>query len=369
MYTVTFSKEGFKPTEVKSVELVVGQPRTIDAQLEVGPVTDAVEVTASLETLNRTSAEVGGLVEAAQIKEIPVDGRNWASLMLLVPGAINYGDAGQRAIQFNGHSLDDSNFVFDGIDTSGVQEQTQKADARLNISLDSIAEFRVSTAVYTAEAGAAGGAQVSVVSKSGSNDYHGSTFYDLRNDHLDARSPFDPSTLPSFTLNQFGASFGGAIVKDKAFFYANYEGLRQSLGETFVNFVPNAAFRSQVLATSPVLAPIINAYPKGTVPIDSVTDQIHQRGHRHGPGRFRHAPLRLPVQRHEHCLRPLQRRQRLYRQPPATPWATTNVIPLAPLISFCNFSTSFLPPRWMKRNSESTGPTTMTGAMALRPYR
>ena len=272
-YTVTFSKEGFKPTEVKGVELVVGQPRTIDAQLEVGPVTEAVEVTASLETLNRTSAEVGGSVEAAQIKEIPVDGRNWASLMLLVPGAINYGDAGQRAIQFNGHSLDDSNFVFDGVDTSGVQEQTQKADARLNISLDSIAEFRVSTAVYTAEAGAAGGAQVSVVSKSGSNDYHGSTFYDLRNDHLDARSPFDPSTLPSFTLNQFGASFGGAIVKDKAFFYANYEGLRQSLGETFVNFVPNAAFRSQVLATSPVLAPIINAYPKGTVPIDSVTDQ------------------------------------------------------------------------------------------------
>ncbi len=160
------------------MELAVGQPRTIDARLEVGSITEAVEVTASLETLNRTSAEVGGSVEAAQIKEIPVDGRNWASLMLLVPGAINYGDAGQRAIQFNGHSLDDSNFVFDGIDTSGVQEQTQKADARLNISLDSIAEFRVSTAVYTAEAGAAGGAQVSVVSKSGSNDYHGSTFYD-----------------------------------------------------------------------------------------------------------------------------------------------------------------------------------------------
>ena len=94
--------------------------------------------------------------------------------MVLVPGAINYGDGGQRAIQFVGHSLDDSNFVFDGIDTSGVQEQTQKADARLNISLDSIAEFRVSTSNYTAETGAAGGAQVSVVSKSGTNDYHGS---------------------------------------------------------------------------------------------------------------------------------------------------------------------------------------------------
>ena len=273
-YSVTVTKEGFKPVEFKSVELAVGQPRTIDVTLSVGAMTDAMEVSAEIETLNRTSAEVGGLVEAAQIKEIPVDGRNWASLMLLAPGAVNYGDAGQRAIQFNGHSLDDSNFVFDGIDTSGVQEQTQKADARLNISLDSIAEFRVSTSNYTAESGAAGGAQVSVVSKTGTNGYHGDVFYMLRNDHLDARSPFDPSTLPAFTLDQFGASFGGPIVKDKAFFYANYEGLRQSLGETFVNFVPNAAFRSQVMAQSPVLAPFINAYPKGTVPIDSLTDQV-----------------------------------------------------------------------------------------------
>jgi hypothetical protein len=273
-YTVTFSKEGFKPTEFKGVELAVGQPRTVDASLQVGGTSETVVVTAEVQTLNRTSAEVGGLVEAAQIKEIPVSGRNWASLMLLAPGAVNFGDGAQRSIQFNGHSLDDSNFVFDGIDTSGVQEQTQKADTRLNIALDAIAEFRVSTAVYTAEAGAAGGAQISVVSKSGSNDYHGSTFYALRNDKLDARSPFDGSTLPSFTLNQFGASFGGAIIKDKAFFYANYEGLRQSLGETLINVVPNAAFRAQVLATSPALAPIVNAYPVGTVHLDSITDQV-----------------------------------------------------------------------------------------------
>jgi hypothetical protein len=273
-YTVTFSKQGFKPTEFKSVELAVGQPRTLDTSLQVGGTTEAVVVTAEMQTLNRTSAEVGGLIEAAQIKEIPVSGRNWASLMLLAPGAVNFGDGAQRSIQFNGHALDDSNFVFDGIDTSGIQEQTQKADTRLNIALDSIAEFRVSTAVYTAEAGAAGGAQVSVVSKAGTNEYHGSTFYALRNDKLDARSPFDGSTLPAFTLNQFGASFGGAIVKDKAFFYANYEGLRQSLGETLINVVPNAAFRAQVLAQSPGLAPIVNAYPMGTVHLDSITDQI-----------------------------------------------------------------------------------------------
>ena len=275
VYSVTFSKQGFKPTQVNSVELVVGQPRTIDASLQVGVTTETVEVTGTLETVNRSSAEVGGSVEAAQIKDLPVDGRNWAGLMLLVPGAVNYGNAGQRAIQFDGHSLDDSNFVFDGIDASGVQEQTQKADARLNISLDSIAEFRVSTAVYTAEAGSAGGAQVSVVSKSGTNDYHGSGFYMLRNDRLDARSPFDGPTLPPFSLNQFGASFGGAIVKNKAFFFANYEGLRQSLGQTFYqNLVPNAAYRAQVIATSPALAPLVNAYRQGTAPHDSISDYV-----------------------------------------------------------------------------------------------
>ena len=186
-YSVTFTKDGFKPLNVKDVELAVGQPRTIDARLEVGTTTDAISVTATTETLNRTSAEVGGTVEAEQIKEIPVSGRNWASLMLLAPGAINYGDGAQRSIRFSGHSLDDSNFAFDGIDTSGVQEQTQKADTRLNIALDAIAEFRVSTANYTAESGAAGGAQINVVSKTGTNTYHGSLFYAVRNDALDAR--------------------------------------------------------------------------------------------------------------------------------------------------------------------------------------
>jgi len=266
VYTVTISKEGFKSVDVKDVELFVGQPRTIDAKLMVGAVTDAVEVQATLETLNRTSAEVGGLVEAEQIKEIPVSGRNWATLMMLAPGAINYGDGAQRSIRFSGHSLDDSNFAFDGVDTSGVQEQTQKADTRLNIALDAIAEFRVSTANYTAESGAAGGAQINVVSKSGTNQFHGSTFYAVRNDALDARGPFDGSTIPPFTLNQFGASFGGPLIKDKAFFYANYEGLRQDLGETFINFVPNDAFRTLALTSSPALKPIINAYPTGGVP-------------------------------------------------------------------------------------------------------
>jgi len=274
-YTITITKPGFKPTKVDQVDLRYGETRTIDARLEIGATSDTVEVMAAAEVLNRTNAEVGGVIESPQIKEIPVSGRNWASLMILAPGAINYGDGAQRSIRFAGHSLDDNNFTFDGIDTTGVQEQTQKADTRLNIALDAIDEFRVSTSNYSAESGAAGGAQINVVSKSGSNDYHGSLFYAVRNDALDARSPFDGPTLPPFTLHQSGAAFGGPIKKNKVFFYANFEDLHQSLGETFTDFVPSASFRAQVLATSPILKPILDAFPLGqTSTSDSATDQV-----------------------------------------------------------------------------------------------
>ncbi|MEO8053110.1 MAG: TonB-dependent receptor [Acidobacteriota bacterium] len=273
-YNVTITKAGFAPATIENIDVQYSETRTINAKLEVQATAVAVDVQASSEAVNQTNAEIGGVIEAPQIKELPVSGRNWASLMLLAPGAINYGDGAQRSIRFAGHSLDDSNFTFDGVDSSGVQEQTQKADTRLNIALDAIAEFRVSTSNYTAESGAAGGAQINAVSKSGTNDYHGSGFYALRNDALDSRSPFDGDTLPPFTLHQFGASVGGPVKKDKAFFYLNYEGLRQNLGHTFTNFVPNATFRAQVLAKSPVLKSIIDAYPIGQTPIDNVTDQL-----------------------------------------------------------------------------------------------
>jgi hypothetical protein len=289
-YSVAISKDGFKSVSFKDVDFTVGQSRTIDARLEIGSTTVSVEVTAPLEAVNRSSAEIGGLIESEQIKQIPVSGRNWASLMLLVPGAVNASDGSQRNIRFNGHSIDDANYTFDGNDNNGVQEQTQKAETKLNISLDSIAEFRVSTSNYTAESGAAGGVQVEVVSKTGTNDYHGGVFYAVRNGALDARSPFnltpvDPvthkATLPDFTLHQFGANFGGPIRKNKAFFFANYEGLRQDLGISLISYVPNAGFRTQVLAKSPVLKPVLDSWPTGQTPLDGVSDSINLVGSNH----------------------------------------------------------------------------------------
>jgi hypothetical protein len=194
--------------------------------------------------------------------------------MTLAPGAINVGGGDQRSIRFVGRSRDDNNYTFDGMDASGVQEQPQKSDVRLNISLDSIAEFRVNSAVYTAESGGGGGAQINVVSKSGTNAFHGSAFEFLRNDKLNARSPFDASQLPAFHLNQFGANVGGPIAKDKTFFFVNYEGLRQRLGQTLTGTVPSASLRSQVVAASPALKPMIDAYPAGQSILDANYSQF-----------------------------------------------------------------------------------------------
>src|ERR1700730_1774654 len=255
-YQVSIVQKGFRPVTVNEITLQYSEIRTLDAQLTVGAVADSVEVVAALEGLNRANAEVGEVVDTKQMQELPISGRNWAELALLANGAINYSDGSQRNVRFNGHSLDDGNITLDGIDATGVQEQTMKADTRLAVAIDAIAEFRVTTAVYTAESGAAGGAQINVISKTGTNELHGSGFYAVRNAALDSRSPFDGPTLPPFTLNQFGASFGGPIIKNKLFYFANFEGLDQHLGHSFVNFVPNAAFRAATLAKSPAMAPL-----------------------------------------------------------------------------------------------------------------
>ncbi len=290
-YKITISKDGFKPEVLESVQFAVGQARTIDAKLQVGARGEVVQVVAT-EDLNRSNAEVGVVIEAEQVKDIPLDGRNWAGLMALAPGAIDAGNSdATHSIRFNGKSLDDVNYTFDGIDASGVQESAQKADVRLNISLDSIAEFRVSTSNYTAESGGAGGAQVNIVSKTGTNNLHGSAFEFVRNDMFDAKTYFETTPLAALRMNQFGGSLGGPIVKDRTFFYINYEGLRQSLGDTqSAAFVPNATERALIIATSPVLAPLVNAYPKGVTPFDTITDKTSPSGTDRTRRRLRDVP-------------------------------------------------------------------------------
>jgi hypothetical protein len=188
-----------------------------------------------------------------------------------VPGAIDQGNGNQRSIRFAGRGLDDNNFTYDGIDATNIVNQAQQSFVRLAIPTDAIQEFRVDSMLFTAENGSTPGGQVAVVSKSGSNQFHGNVFEFLRNDIFDAREPIDnlnPSK-PPFRLNQFGGALGGPIVRNRTFFYLTYEGLRQTLGQTLPGFVPSQSFRAQVAAESPELLPILNAYPVGQIPISN----------------------------------------------------------------------------------------------------
>ncbi|HYK92029.1 MAG TPA: TonB-dependent receptor, partial [Acidobacteriota bacterium] len=126
--------------------------------------------------------------------------------------------------------------------------------------------------------GASGGGQVNVVSKTGTNHFHGGAFEYLRNDVFDARSPFDPSQIPPFRLNQFGANLGGPIVKDRTFFFANFEGLQQRLASTLIGYVPSATFRTKAVATSPALQPLMAVYPAGKPYGDPNVDQVTVQG-------------------------------------------------------------------------------------------
>jgi hypothetical protein len=260
-YAITVSHPGMRTAIAKDVRLGVGDNRTLNFQLEVSGTETTVTVEGSAATLETESAVVGAVIGARQVREMPLNGRHWASLMALAPGAINTGDGSQQTIRFVGRSRDDNNWTFDGLDATGVKDPRQEAALRLVISTDSIAEFRVNSTLYSAESGSGAGGQVNLVSKSGTNAFHGSVFEFLRNDKMDARNPFDTSKQP-FRLNQFGGSIGGPIARNRTFFFANFEGLRQRVSQTFTENVPSAAFRAR--STIPVITQLLTVYPVGT---------------------------------------------------------------------------------------------------------
>ncbi len=267
MFRVEVSKAGFATFQINNVRQEVGQTRTLDIKLEVVGKKELELVTEAMVQIDRVDATVGSPIEQKQVDELPINGRNWATLTSLAPGAIDNGAGDQRTIRFAGHGLDDNNLTLDGVDATAVFNQMQREYVRLTIPLDSIDQFDVKSQTFGAdvEGGTAGG-QVAVVSPSGTNTFHGNLFDYFRNDVIEARTPFNGSSPNPFLLNQFGASVGGPIKQSKFFFYANYEGLRQRLDGTQIGLVPSPAFRAQVDLTSPALAAIINAYPTGTSP-------------------------------------------------------------------------------------------------------
>jgi hypothetical protein len=280
-YSVMVSKPGFDTKSVDHVDLQVGETHTLDIPLVVGQVNEKVVVNAEAGPAERTSAAQASVITANQIADLPSNGRDWASFTLLAPFAQDDGGGDERTIRFAGRARDDNNFSFDGVDAGGIQEQAQKSQVRLQISPDAVAEYRVNSALYDAEYGTQAGGQINVVTKSGTNDYHGTVFGYFRNSVFDARNFNDGTTDPNtgafvptpvlpFRMGQYGLTFGGPIKKDKTFFFLSYEGLRQLQQDTTNGtiFVPSASLVQDILVNgrngqgpTPQMCAILQGYP------------------------------------------------------------------------------------------------------------
>lgn len=266
-FAVEIAKPGFESVRFRTVRLDVGQPRTVDVLLGVAERKEQIGVSEAEFQLDRADATVGGPVEQKQIGELPINGRNWSTLTSLVPGAVDTGAGDQRTIRFAGHGLDDNNLTLDGVDATAVFNQMQREYVRLTIPLGSIEQFDVKDQTFGADVeGGTAGAQVAVVSPSGTNSFHGNIFDYFRNEAIEARTPFNGSSPNPFLLNQFGVAAGGPVARNKLFFYAAYEGLRQRQDGSQIGLVPSPQFLAQAAQASPALLPLLHAYPAGTSP-------------------------------------------------------------------------------------------------------
>jgi hypothetical protein len=243
VYDVEVSAPGFKTLTNKDITLAVAENARRDFALELGGVSEQVTVTADAETVNKESAELGAVIDNTRVVEMPLNGRTFYSLAPLTPNVmppVQNSNLGFRG-GFNvaGNAETNNNFTLNGFDNN---------DAAINVpnvrpSIDAIQEFNILTGVYPAQYGYASGGQIVVTTKSGGNQVHGSAYEFVRNqDIMAARNFFTPpGPIPPFKRNQFGATIGGPIQKDKTFFFFTYEGLRQVSGFYDITTVPTPA--------------------------------------------------------------------------------------------------------------------------------
>jgi hypothetical protein len=253
-YTVAVAETGFKQAIQAPFQLDVNQVVRVDLTLAVGNVNERVEVTAAEPLVESQTASIGQVVEEQRVHELPLNGRNFVQLAYLTPG-VNQGpntgytvqqggipedERGNAAIQVNGLTATNNNFLLNGFDNNEQQIGIEV----IQPSIDAIQEFKVQTNNFGADIGR-GGAVVNAVQKSGNNQFHGSAYEFLRNSILDAKNYFDDPTTPiaPFKRNQFGASFGGPIVRNKTFFFGDYEGTRIRQSQTDISTVPTPAER------------------------------------------------------------------------------------------------------------------------------
>lgn len=281
-YSLTAAAPGMATAEFQGISLLVGQERLLNVTLAPSSMTTEVNVSGGeLVTVDVSSARIGANVSTREVAELPMNGRQVSQLYLLAPGAVNNGSGSFDNIRFSGRSNQQNVIRFDGVEGSSIIDSSpgslngeSTSLFRLEQSLENVQEFRVDSSNYPAEYGTGTGGQISFITKSGSNNYHGSAFEYIRNDALDARNFFDRATKSKLRLNQFGGSFGGPIVKEKAFFFASFEGLRQKTASPIVESTLSAAVRARpdcvggatANCIAPAIRPLLGAFPVGQFP-------------------------------------------------------------------------------------------------------
>lgn len=266
-YQVSVQLSGFQSQVRSGIVLTVGREAVIDFTLAVGAVNQTVEVTGEVPLVELTNANLGGLVDDRTIRDMPLNSRSWDTLAYMIPGVVKYGSAdgafnsGSGANKFSvaGARSYSNSFLLDGTDVNDSSNSTPGGSAGTNLGVDAIKEFKIVATTFSAEYGRATGAVVSAVTRSGTNELHGTLFEFLRNSAFDARTIFDledrdddgKADLPPFRRNQFGGVLGGPIKKDKTFFFGGYEGFRQARSETTIAVVPTVAAKRGILPCVP----------------------------------------------------------------------------------------------------------------------
>jgi len=259
-YEITATADAFAPERRRHVTLTVGQSATLDLTLRAAGTSETIEVSSAASTVNTTTEQTSGLVDERQVKQLPLNGRSYDQLITLNPATVNY--TGQRSgsigtsnssvgnmFAISGRRPQDNLFLLNGIEYTGASliNVTPGGTSGQLLGVDAVREFNVVSDTYSASYGKRQGAQISIVTASGTNKIHGGAYEFLRNSALDARNYFDQSNgarrLPEFQRNNYGASLGGPIRQNKIFLFANYEGYRQNLGLSDVTLVPDAEAR------------------------------------------------------------------------------------------------------------------------------
>ncbi len=283
-YKVTASQEGFQSQIKTGIDIVVGQAVAVDFALSVGAIEQSVTVEATPLQVNLSLQQTSGLVNERQVKDLPLNGRSYDELVTLNPAIVNYtsersGGVGTsnssvgNMFAISGHRPQDNLFLLNGVEYTGASliNVTPGGASGQLLGVDAVREFNVVTDTYGAEYGKRPGGQISIVTASGSNQFHGTGYEFLRNSALDARNFFDQGRVPSFQRNEFGGALGGPIKRDKLLFFGNYEGFRQNLGLSDVTLVPDNQARLGYLPESngvlanvgvaPSAAPLLALWP------------------------------------------------------------------------------------------------------------